>query len=296
MTKIRTSRALDKFADRASKTLGIEKWQGIDDPDKDLLFFGLYNERDYAVFENFEGNKSVLWGGSDIRRLLADYESQRLVKIHPATHYCENEVEQRDLERAGVNATIVPTFFDHIGNYPVSFKPTRKPNLFMCVNTGREEEYGVHFIKSIADKVPFARFHIYGIEEDAMFFKTAVKVINPDNLKELNYKMDADNPNVFYHGKVKEEQFNNEILNYQAGLRPNLHDGNSEVAMKSILTGGYPITKIKYPDIWSYDTEEELIALIERLATMRDANLKGRSAWIKRLNNFPFNKRKYYEG
>jgi hypothetical protein len=292
--KIRTSRALDKFAKRASETLGLKLWEGVDDKDKDLLFFGLYNERDYEVFDNFEGNKSVLWGGGDISRLLVDYERQRMIKNNPAQHYCENEVEAKNLNQLGIKATIVPTFLDNINNFPVTFKPSRNPNLFMCVNTGREEEYGVSFVKSISNRVPFARFHIYGIEEDSMFFKTSAKLVDSD-LKELNYKMDLDNPNVFYHGKVPEAQFNNEIMGYQAGLRPNFHDGNSEVTMKSILNGGYPITRIKYPDIWNYETEEELIGLINKLALMRDPNYQGRSAWIKRLNNFPFNKKNYYE-
>ena len=295
MTKLRVSRAIDKFAKRASSTLKIEMWEGIDDNTEHLVFFGLYNERDYEVFENFEGKKSIIWGGSDIRRAVVDYERQRILKNNPADHYCENEVEAKDLERLGFKPTIIPTFMDNIHNYPITYKGSKNPNLFMCVNENREEEYGVNFIKSIADKVPFARFHIYGISEGATFFKTAVRVVNPDNFTDLKYKMDADNPNIFYHGHLPEQEFNNEILKYQSGLRPNLHDGNSEVAMKSILSGGYPITRIKYPDIWSYSNEEELIGLINKLALMTEPNLKARSSWVKRLNNFPFNKRNYNE-
>jgi hypothetical protein len=277
MIKIRTSRALDKFADRASKTLKMPIWQGVDDKCKNLFFFGMYNERDYEVFDNFEGKKYILWGGSDIRRLVTDYERKRMIKNNPAKHFCENEVEANDLRKCGIEPIIVPTFLDDIDKYPVSFTPTENPELFMCVNAGREEEYGVHFVKGIANKVPFAKFHIYGIPEDAIFFKTAVQ---------LEGDHDKDAPNMIYHGKLPEKEFNAELSKYHAGLRPNLHDGNSEVAMKSLLLGQYPITRIPYDGIWNYKTEEELIALIHKLTHIKEPNVKVREEWIKKLNNF----------
>jgi hypothetical protein len=282
MIKIRTSRALDKFADRASKTLKMPIWQGVDDKCKNLFFFGMYNERDYEVFDNFEGKKYILWGGSDIRRLVTDYERKRMIKNNPAKHFCENEVEANDLRKCGIEPIIVPTFLDDIDKYPVSFTPTENPELFMCVNAGREEEYGVHFVKGIANKVPFAKFHIYGIPEDAIFFKTAVQAVKNED----GTMYDKDAPNMIYHGKLPEKEFNAELSKYHAGLRPNLHDGNSEVAMKSLLLGQYPITRIPYDGIWNYKTEEELIALIHKLTHIKEPNVKVREEWIKKLNNF----------
>lgn len=281
--KIRVSRALDKFAKRASETLGIEPWAGIDDPDKELLFFGLYNERDFEVFDNFKGKKYVFWGGSDILRAVSDYERRRILKNNPAEHYCENEIEAIDLVKCGLEPKIVPTFLDDIEKYEITYKHSKNPELFMCVNTGREEEYGVNFVKGIAKKVPFAKFHIYGIENDAIFFKTSAKTKEENGLK-----IDLDTPNVIYHGKIPEAQFNEEIKNYQSGLRPNLRDGNSEVAMKSMFNGQYPITHIKYDDIWNYRTEEELISLIHKLSNTREPNTKGRDAWKNKINKFPF--------
>lgn len=277
MIKIRTSRALDKFAERASKTLKLPIWQGVDDKCKNLFFFGMYNERDYEVFDNFEGKKYVLWGGGDIRRLVTDYERQRIMKNNPAKHFCENELEANDLRRCGVEATIVPTFLDDISKYKVSFTPSENPELFMCVNAGREEEYGVHFVKGIANKVPFAKFHIYGIPEDAIFFKTAVQ---------LEGDHDKDAPNMIYHGKLPEKEFNEQLSKYHAGLRPNLHDGASEVMLKSILLGQHPICKIKYPMVDSYDSEEDLIKLIEGLRNKTKPNTEAREFWVKNVNNF----------
>lgn len=282
MIKIRTSRALDKFALRASQTLKLPVWEGIDDKVDGLLFFGMYNERDYEVFDNVDCKKYVLWGGADIRRLVSDYERQRMIKNNPAEHFCENEVEAKDLRKFGLEPTIVPTFLDDITKYEVSYKPSEKPELFMCVNVDREEEYGVHFVKGIAGKVPFAKFHIYGIPEDAVFFRTAVKAVKITN----GTMYDKDAPNMIYHGRLPEKEFNDELKNYQAGLRPNLHDGNSEVAMKSLLLGQYPITRIEYDGIWNYKTEEELISLIHKLSQTKEPNTNVRNMWIKKLNKF----------
>jgi hypothetical protein len=281
-TFIRTSRSLDKFALRATKTLKLPVWQGVDSKADSLLFFGMYNERDYEVFDNYPGKKFVLWGGSDIRMLVTDYERQRMIKNNPAKHFCENEVEAKDLRKCGIEPIIVPTFLDDISKYEVSFKPSENPELFMCVNAGREEEYGIHFVKGIANKVPFAKFHIYGIPEDAIFFKTAVQAVKNED----GTLCDKDAPNMIYHGKLPEQEFNKELSKYHAGLRPNLHDGASEVMMKSLLLGQYPITRIEYDGIWNYKEEEELISLIHKLTHMKEPNVRVREEWIKKLNNF----------
>ena len=84
-------------------------------------------------------------------------------------------------------------------------------------------------------------------------------------------------------------------MNYHCGLRTNEHDGFSEVTSKSILMGQYPITKILYEGIWNYDTEDELVALIEKLKYMKEPNHKGRALYLKKINNYPWCKRTYYD-
>ena len=95
--------------------------------------------------------------------------------------------------------------------------------------------------------------------------------------------------NVVYHGRVPPDQFNREIKRYHCGLRPNEHDGNSEIAMKSVLSGGYPITRIKYPHIDSYETEEELIALLKDLKNKKAPN-PARDFWRENVNRYVWNK------
>jgi len=267
--KLRVSSSVIGFKDRAEKTWGLERWDGIDDPVKEVVFFGLYHERDFSVFENDFTKRIVFWCGSDISRVIADYERRRILKNYPETeHYVENEVEQIELHNVGIESKIVPSFLDDFNKYPVSFKPPtdRKWKIWLCAHPEREDEYGIALVKRWAEKDPELEFHIYGVEKQIR---------------------DKELPNMIFHGKVPEEQLNEEIKSYHAGFRPNFHDGNSEVTMKSILLGQYPITRIKYNDIWNYETEQQLRECFDKLKEQTEPN-KAREIWINKLNKFPF--------
>jgi hypothetical protein len=269
--KILVSPSLTKFAERACKTLKLAPWEGIYDPDKDVLFFGLYSERDYDVFNNFDGKKSVFWCGGDIIRMMQDYERKRILRNSPETkHYCENEIQQAELKANGFDAEIVYSFLDDPDKYVPQFKEGAK-KVWMCSNREREDEYGIPLMRRMAGLFPDIEFHIYGVDREAP---------GKPYYKEDYY------PNVFYHGSVPETQFNEEIKNYHCGFRPNLHDGNSEVAMKSIFLGQYPITRISYPDIWTYENEGQLKECFEKLKKQTLPNHAARNAWLARVNTF----------
>jgi len=266
--KVRISPSVINFKDKLLKAWKLKEWEGIDDPDKELLFFGMYLKIDYDVYRLFKGKKYVFWCGGDLVRLRSNYDWQRILRLYPETeHYVENELEQKELEEIGIKSKIVPSFLDDIEKYPVCYKPSENPHIFLSAHPNREEEYGILLVERIAPKLPNYTFHIYGVYE----------------------RYGGDKPkNVLYHGIVPEGQMNKEIQNYQCGLRPNEHDGNSEITMKCLLNGGYPITRIKYPKIWHYETEEELIELLEKLPRMKKPNIEAREYWIKKLNKFPW--------
>lgn len=289
--KIRISLSVEGFLQRAMDTWNLEKWLGWEDKNQYVLFFGLYTKHDYDAFLRHKGKKIVFWCGSDILNLLSNYENRRILKLFPETeHYCENEVEAEELRRVGIEPKIVPSFLDNINNYPVSYKHSKTPHIFLCGHDKREDEYGLGVVKAIASRVPDTTFHIYGIDRNLSYLSLSER-----NISQKVVSVDIDNPNIWIHGKVPEGQFNNEIMNYQCGLRTNLRDGVSEVMVKSLLLGQYPITKIFYDKIWSYNTEDELVALIEKLKYTTSPNLEARSWWIKRLNQFPWCARNFYE-
>jgi hypothetical protein len=280
--KLRTSLSIISFKKRAEQTWNLKEWEGINDPDQDLLFFGIYNDRDWCVFDNFKGNKYVLWAGTDITQVLKDYERKRILKNYPETkHYCENDLEAKELMSIGLNPEVIPSFLDDVNKFTISFKPTKTPHIFICGHDAREEEYGLGVIKRIAPKLPDAVFHVYGISKTSSYFSTS-------GILQDNSDIDFENSNVRYHGKVSEEQFNEEIKNYHCGLRTNEHDGFSDVVAKSILLGQYPITKIPYDKIWSYTTEDELVAQIEKIKTMTEPNIEARDYYLQKFNKFPW--------
>jgi len=268
MLTVRVSESVIAFKDKVLNIWGLDEWGGIDDPD--VLFFGMYNDRDWDTFWRFKGKKTIFWCGSDILRLISNPEGQRILRLYPETeHWCETEEEAKNLRSVGIEPKVAPSFLEYIDDFPVSFKPSEYPHIWMCAHPNREEEYGIYLAREIADRFPEYTFHFYGIEGKSY-------------------------DNVIYHGKVPNEQFNKEIRKYHCGLRCNEHDGNSEVPMKSVLLGQYPITRMKYDKLWQYETKEELEALLEKLSKMKEPNYEARSHWIKKINQYPWCKREYW--
>lgn len=264
--KIRVSSSVIHFQPKANKIWKLENWQGLDDPDQDVLFFGLYHDHDWLAFRHHQGKKTIFWCGSDILRLLNDFERQRVLRLFPETeHYTETFQEYEELKSIGIEAKIRPSFLDDISKFPVSFKPSENPHIWMCAHENREEEYGVHLAEKMAEKFPNYTFHIYGIKKE-------------------DYK------NIHYSEKIPEEQFNEEIKNYHCCLRANQHDGFCELVMKSALLGQYPITFLPYEKVWSYDDEEDLEGLLKRLATMKEPNLEARNYYLNIANRYPWTK------
>lgn len=268
--KLRVSSSVIGFKERAEKTWGLKEWEGIDDPDKECVFFGLYHERDFAVFEGDFTRRIVFWCGSDITRVISDYERRRILRNYPETeHYCENEIEWKELHDVGIESTIVPSFLDDFNKFPVSFTPPtdRKWKIWLCAHPNREDEYGLALAKRWAEKDSELEFHVYGISKG---------------------ERDGDLPNVIFHGKVPEDQFNEEIKQYHAGFRPNFHDGMSEIPIKSILLGQTAITRIKYPYMLNYETESQLRECWDKVKEQKEPNLESREYWINTLNKFPW--------
>ena len=145
-----------------------------------------------------------------------------------------------------------------------SFKPSKTPHVYLTCHKGRERDYGIDTIRNIAHLVPEVTFHVYGVEGD-------------------------DLKNVLYHGVVPESQYNEEILNYQAGLRMNAFDGASEVMTKSILLGQYPIAHIHHPHIDCFSNKEELLRLLKALGNKNEVN-RSNSEWWRNELEYSLNK------
>jgi len=268
--RVKTSGGVHHFGEKIQKIWGLKKWEGISDPDKDILFFGMYAKEDYDVFWQFEGKKTIFWCGNDILRAFMNPERLRIVKENPETeHWCETQTQADELARGGICASVAPSFLEDVNDFPVSFKPTDKPHIYLSGHPDREEEYGFNLAKRMAVKFPDYTFHLYGAD-----------------------KKDDRNDcpkNVIYHGWVSNKQFNEEIKNYQASLRANQHDGNSEIPMKAMLMGQYAITLLPYKYAWQYKNEEELAELLQRLCETKKPNIEARDYWGKNLNKYPFN-------
>ncbi len=270
--KLRVSSSVSIFKPKVEKVWGIKEWDGIDDPDQDLIFFGLYHDRDYEVFQNFKGNRFVFWCGGDILRLADDYERRRVLKICPATHYCETEKEAELLKKIGIDSQIVPSFLGLIKDYPISFTPPAdgKWKVWMCGHPHREKEYGFDQARELAKVFPDVEFHLYGLTDDY------------DGRIRAEFLQ-----NIIYHGQVPEKQLDEEIKNYHCGFRPNENDGVSEVIIKSILLGQFPISRLPYEGVWQYNSFQELTELINKLKQQTQPNTI-RELWTKKINNFPW--------
>lgn len=151
-----------------------------------------------------------------------------------------------------------PTFLSNPHEFKTSYKHSKVPHVYFHVNKNSELESGIRVIEKVARRVPEVMFHIYG--------KSVYRPVSR---------------NIQAHGFISEEKFNEEIKNYQAGLRLHEFDGFSEVVGKSVLLGQYPISRIRYPHIDTYKDEEELIKLLKDLKNKKKPNYKARDYYMK---------------
>ena len=262
----RCSLSVGNFKDKMLNRWNLEEyeWHHVNQP---TLFFGMYSLLDFFDFRFHTGQSFVFWCGSDILIFWNFSIIRGLLKkqLSKATHYCENTKEQELLKHMGIEAIICPVVLEDPANFPVTYRPNQRPDVFLSAHPDREEEYGVGLVEKIAPKVPEVTFHIYGVGGKSKHI------------------------NVMYHGRVSPEQFNKEIPSYQAALRTNEVDGASEIMMKSILLGQWPITRIAYPHVSNYKNEQELIRHLKNLRFKRNPNFASRTFYLKqKLNRTPF--------
>lgn len=257
--------------EKIEKRSGLPQWNPWDRY-VPVVFFGMYHIGDYLRFLWHRGEKTVYWLGGDIINLS---KTRALVfRFIKARHLCENEPQRKRLEDCGIEAEVRPVIFDD-PDIGVSFKPSKNPHVYLNAHPDSKQAYGVDIVEVIAHKLPEFTFHIYGIKKG---FHQAWY----DNGRLMNRDY-VSQPNVIYHGLVSNEQFNQEIRNYQAGLRLNEYDGFSEILAKSVLMGQYPISRIKYPHIENYTSTEDLIHKLQLIKNKLKPNHEAREYWMKQL-------------
>ena len=243
------------------------------------VFFGMYGLPDFYTVNRHQGKRYILWAGTDITHFLFGYwlDKKGEYKLFPLSiaewindnceNWVENITEYLALKAVGIESKICPSF---MGTYPkVSYKWNARPKVYASVSGNEFQKYGWLKIKEIAKKVPEVDFYLYG-----------------------NTKKFQGSKNVIVRGRVSKEAMNKEIADMQAGLRVLGFDGFSEILGKSVLMGQYPISKIPYPEIDSYSTDEELIALLKNLTSKKEPNLRARKYYEKKLNKYTWTKQR----
>ena len=231
------------------------------------VFFGLYGLPDFYALWRHKGPKAILWAGSDITHFLKGYwlDDGGEIKLSPfglakwiqenCISYVENSIEAEALSSVGITSSIVPSFLDDPKAYKVQ-KIVRK-KYYTSVSGDNFELYGWHEIGDWAEMYPDVEFHLYG--------------------NEAGYLITADN--VFIHGRIPQEQMDEEIRKMTGAIRLTRMDGFSEILAKSILWGQWPVSPyIRYP-------------FIDKTIKDRTGNNhEGRDYYLKVLNQHPWTK------
>ena len=250
-----------------------------DNQNSDTVFFGLYGLNDFHSVWRHKGKKYILWAGSDIVHFMNGYWLDEMgsirVSCEPlaqwleenAESWVENEVQKGMLEEVGVTARVNQSFMGNVKDYPVSFTPNPRPQVYVSVSGDNFDMYGWNTIEHIADQCD-VDFHLYGNRG----------------------KWESKHSNVFVHGRVPKEVMNEEVKHMQCGLRLCMPDGFSEILAKSVLWGQWPITwsSYKYPHILGANGQKELIRLLNSIKYKTQPNLLGRDHYIKNLNEYPW--------
>lgn len=273
----RKAPSLGALEDTEEKIWGTPEYEG--DRDAPTVFFGLYGFPDFYTLWRHRGKKWILWAGSDIRHFQNGYwldgigqirlDSQALARWinDNCESWVENEVERKALEDMGIAAKVGQSFLGDVSQYPVSFTPNHRPNVYLSASSGREVEYGWGLVEEIAGECA-VDFHLYGSDD-----------------------WKSEHHNVIVHGRKPKEKMNEEIRHMQSGLRLNDFDGFSEVTAKSILWGQYPIVRAEfgYQHITCFNDKNQLIKRLNQLRERKEPN-PAREYYITNLNKFPWAK------
>lgn len=279
----RFSTSISNFAERVQGKHGVYEWSFKNSLYNSTAFIGLYHEGDVLRLLIHRGPRLAFWCGGDCLWLQKHPFWQWLIRRVKCDHVCENEVEQEALRKMGIEARIHPIlFFDDYKKYPLSFKPSEKPHVWLTCHPGREREYGVELVEEIADQVPEVTFHIFGINKP--FHEVWFDRING----EVHNTRQATQKNIIYHGQIPSEELDVMIRDYHAGLRTCAFDGCPHTVTKGALLGQYPINFIPYPHTWNYKTKEELIKLLNKLKTIKEPNVVGREYWLRTVSEYPW--------
>lgn len=270
----RTAPSLGALEDTSDNTWGTKPYL---DEYQSTVFFGLYGLPDFYTLWRHKGRKAILWAGTDIQHFMRGYwlDDEGRIRVDPeplarwinenCESYVENGIEHQELMAFGIESKIVPSFLGDVNKYEISYVPAERPQVYASVSGDNFAMYGWELIELIADECE-VDFHLYG------------------NTKEWVSK----HSNVFVHGRVPKEQMNEEIKNMQCGLRVLEHDGFSEVLAKSVLWGQWPISRIGYPNITSYTTNDELVRALNDLKNKTQPNTKAREYYLQNLNKYPW--------
>lgn len=214
-------------------------------------FFGMYGMKDFQALWNHKGERHILFAGSDIRNLMKGYwlDKEGKEKIDPnyisfwinenCTSYVENSLEQIALDSMGIYSKVVPSFLGKVEDYPVQELRTDRERYYTSVSGDDFKLYGWDEIDDIARRNPQAEYHLYG---------NIKKWITTEN-------------NVVIHGRISQEEMNEQIKSMTGGLRLTRFDGFSELIAKSLLWGQTPISPyIQYP----YKNRDDLLAVVNR--------------------------------
>ncbi len=274
MWKYRWAPTLGRLESTAEEVWGIEKYNPETDQECPVVFFGLYGLPDFMALWKHKGPRYILWAGTDITHFLNGYwlDEDGGIKIDPhalaewinlyCTSYTENDVEHDALQAIGIGSTVVPSFLGNIDDFPISYVHSEKPKVYTSVSGDNFKLYGWDKILPLAIRNPDIEFHLYGSANFA-----------------------SNRSNIIVHGRVPKEQMNAEIKLMQGALRLTEFDGFSEILAKSILWGQYPAATIHYPHI----TTPEQINLLH---FNKEPNIVGRDFYRKRVNDYPWNKKK----
>jgi hypothetical protein len=266
----RWSQTLGGLEDTHQNVWGTKDYVNDVDP---TVFFGLYGLPDFYALWRHKGRKAILWAGSDIRHFIAGYwlEDGGAIKMCPkgmakwinkyCESYVENQIEYLALKFHGIESKIVPSFLGDVKEFPISFKPGNK--LYTSVSGDAFELYGWDKIRPLALANPEIEFHLYGNNA------TSTEWINP---------------NIVIHGRVPKEQMNEEIKEMQGALRLTDFDGFSEIIAKSIWMGQYPVSLLKYPQV--FDVSE-----IKSILKQTEPNHKARNYYLSITNQYPWNQK-----
>jgi len=136
--------SLSFFKEKLIKKYNLHEYVNVYKP---VIFFGMYNNRDFLRAKNHKSHATIVWCGSDsLIYLPKNYKN--IKALNNTRHIAMSEFISNDLKQFDIEHIVIPV----TPTIPIKNRKNRGENIYAYVDKQRTKKYGFNLMAEIQEK------------------------------------------------------------------------------------------------------------------------------------------------